>query len=115
MLTRREGLTKTYTRFHNRDETSEDIVRLRQLHVAMDQAVAAAYGWTELDLGHGFHETRQGVRYTISEAARQDVLGRLLTLNHQRHEEEVRQGLHGQKKPRGKGKQKATEGGGLFE
>ena len=33
----------------------------------MDQAVAAAYGWNDLDLGHGFHETKQGVRYTFSE------------------------------------------------
>jgi hypothetical protein len=115
MLARQEGLTKTYNRFHDRGESSEDIVRLRQLHVQMDEAVAAAYGWTDLDLGHGFHETRQGVRYTISEAARQEVLGRLLTLNHQRHEEEVKQGLHEQKRPKGKPRKRPTgESGGLF-
>ena len=50
--------------------------------------MAAAYGWSDLDLGHGFHETKQGVRYTISEAARRTVLDRLLALNHQRHAEE---------------------------
>ena len=33
----------------------------------MDRAVAAAYGWSDLDLSHGFHETKQGVRYTISD------------------------------------------------
>ena len=60
----------------------------------MDRAVAQAYGWDDLDLGHGFHETRQGVRFTISEAARQEVLDRLLALNHERYAEEVRQGLH---------------------
>ena len=54
----------------------------------MDQAVAAAYGWQDIDLGHGFHETKQGIRYTISEAARREVLDRLLALNHQRHAEE---------------------------
>jgi hypothetical protein len=64
----------------------------------MDQAVAAAYGWTDLDLGHGFHQTRQGVRYTISEPAHQEVLARLLRLNHERDAEEVRQGLHEKKK-----------------
>lgn len=97
MVARQEGLTKTYNRFHNPDETSADIQSLRILHVEMDQTVAAAYGWTDLDLGHGFHETKQGVRFTISEATRREVLQRLLMLNHERHAEELKQGLHGKK------------------
>ena len=64
----------------------------------MDNAVAAAYGWTDFDLDHGFHETKQGVRYTISEPARREVLARLLKLNHERYAEEVKQGLHEKKK-----------------
>ncbi len=60
----------------------------------MDRAVATAYGWSDLALGHGFHETKQGLRYTISETARRTVLDRLLALNHERYAEEVRQGLH---------------------
>jgi hypothetical protein len=83
-----EGLTSTYNRFHDPREKSEDIARLRALHVEMDQAVAAAYGWNDLDLGNGFHQTKQGVRYTISESARRSVLDRLAALNHQRHAEE---------------------------
>jgi hypothetical protein len=114
MSARQLGLTKTYNRFHDRGETNDDITRLRQLHVEMDQAVAAAYGWADLDLGHGFHQTRQGLRYTISEQARQEVLARLLRLNHERYAEEVRKGLHEQKKPRGKGRKKQEAGGGLF-
>lgn len=98
MLSRQEGLTKTYNRFHDSSEKSEDIARLRALHVEMDQAVAAAYGWSDLDLGHGFHETKQGMRYTISESARRTVLDRLLALNHQRYAEEVKAGLHDKKK-----------------
>jgi hypothetical protein len=93
-LARHEGLTKTYNRFHDPRETSDDIERLRQLHVEMDGAVADAYGWSGLELGHGFHETKQGLRYTISEAARREVLDRLLWLNHERYAEEVAQGLH---------------------
>ncbi len=54
----------------------------------MDHAVAASYGWSDLDLNHGFHETKQGVRYTISEAARREVLDRLLALNHERYAQE---------------------------
>ena len=93
MLDRQEGLTKTYNRFHDPDEPTADIQKLRDLHVEMDNAVAAAYGWADLDLGHGFHETKQGIRFTISESARREVLGRLLKLNHERYAEEVAQGL----------------------
>jgi hypothetical protein len=85
MVARREGLTTTYNRFHSPHEVSHDITTLRALHIEMDHAVAAAYGWADLDLGHGFHETKQGNRYTISEAARREVLDRLLALNHERH------------------------------
>lgn len=112
MLARQEGLTTTYNRFHNPDERAADIARLRQLHVEMDRAVAAAYGWSDLDLGHGFHETAQGVRFTISEAARREVLGRLLELNHQRYAEEVAAGLHEKGKAR-RGKAVADDGGAL--
>ena len=92
-----EGLTKTYNRFHDREETTNDIQTLRDLHVEMDKAVAAAYGWSDLDLGHGIHETKQGVRFTISESARREILSRLLKLNHERYAEEVKQGLHDKK------------------
>jgi len=82
---RQEGLTKIYNRFHDRSERSADISELRRLHVAMDNAVAAAYGWSDLELGHSFHETKQGLRYTISEGARRTILDRLLQLNQERH------------------------------
>jgi hypothetical protein len=112
MLARQEGLTKTYNRFHNPQETSDDIVHLRELHVDMDEAVAAAYGWSDLDLGHGFHTTKQGVRYTISEPARREVLDRLLALNHQRYADEVAAGLHdkGKKGSGGKGRGRGKKG-----
>ena len=88
MLSRKEGLTKTYNHFHDRTDNSDDIVELRTLHIELDQAVAATYGWSDLDLEHGFYETKQGCRRTISEPARRIVLNRLLALNHQRHAEE---------------------------
>ncbi len=102
MLTRQEGLTKTYNRFHDPQEMAEDIVWLRSLHKEMDEAMAKAYGWDDLDLGHGFHETKQGVRYTISNEARREVLGRLLKLNHERYAEEVALGLHEKGAKKGK-------------
>nr|BBH86298.1 hypothetical protein KTC_10490 [Thermosporothrix sp. COM3] len=92
-LRRQEGLTTVYNRLHNPKEKAPDIVALRELHREMDEAVARAYGWTDLQLEHGFHETAQGLRFTISERARLEVLDRLLELNHQRHREEQAAGL----------------------
>jgi hypothetical protein len=114
MLDRQEGLTKTYNRFHDPDDTADDIAKLRQLHVEMDQAVAAAYGWTDLNLDHDFGATKQGLRYTVSELARREVLARLLTLNHERYAAEVAQGLHQKKAGTAKGRKK-PQVGGLFE
>ena len=98
MIKSNEGLTKTYNRFHDHTETAAEIGTLKELHVEMDKDVAASYGWSDLDLGHGFHETKQGTRFTISESARREVLARLLKLNHERYAEEVAQGLHDKKK-----------------
>lgn len=53
-------------------------------HVAVDAEVMRAYGWTDLALDHGFHDTRQGVRYTVGATVRQEILDRLLELNHER-------------------------------
>ena len=103
MLDRQEGLTNTYNRLHDLNEHADDIIRLRELHLSLDHAVRHAYGWTDLDLGHGFHDTKVGTRFTFAPEPRQEVLDRLLELNHARRAEEVRQGLHGKpktKKPR---------------
>ena len=98
MSEREEALTKLYNRFHDAEESSDDIRKLRLLHVEMDNAVAASYGWDDFELDHGIQETKQGIRYTISETARREVLRRLLKLNHERYEDEVTQGLHNKKK-----------------
>ena len=58
-------------------------------------------------MGHGFYETRQGIRFTISPQARVDVLDKLLALNHYRYEQEVEQGLHSGK-GRGASKRKGA-------
>jgi hypothetical protein len=48
MIRNNQGLTKTYNRFHNPDELGPDIVKLRELHDAMDRAVLDAYSWTDI-------------------------------------------------------------------
>jgi hypothetical protein len=113
MTSRREGLTATYNRFHSPHEVSQDIATLRALHVEMDHAVAAAYGWADLDLGHGFHQTKQGVRYTISEAARRTALDRLLALNHERYAAE-QSAATAAPRPKTKSRKRAPDQAGLF-
>jgi hypothetical protein len=48
MVANNEGLTSTYNRFHNPAEYSSDLLELRRLHGEMDQAVLAAYGWSDV-------------------------------------------------------------------
>lgn len=89
-----EGLTKIYNRLHDQSDTFSNISKLRELQITLDNSVAAAYGWNDLDLQHGFHETKYGIRFTISNNVRVEVISRLLDLNNRHFEEEVRLGLH---------------------
>ncbi len=96
-----------------------DILKLRELHKQMDEAVLEAYGWHQpseagpaIALRHDFYEVEylpesDRVRYTIHPEARKEVLKRLLLLNHKIHAEEVAQGLHS-KKPTAKSKMKKS-------
>ena len=54
---------------------------MRQIHVELDEAVMDAYGWADVPLEHGFHTYRQMTRWTVSPAARVEILDRLLEEN----------------------------------
>ena len=87
MLRRQLGLTKLYNVVNDRDvadSADKDVARLREIHVEIDEAVMAAYGWAGLPLDHGFHGYRQMTRWTISPQARVEVFDRLLEENHRR-------------------------------
>jgi len=110
MRKRQIGQTKTYNLLHDQGCTDDDIAGLREIHRVIDEAVVGAYGWDDLlaaGLDHGFHDTRQGVRYTIGAAVRQEILDRLLELNHERYAAEVAAGLHV-----GRGRQRAVRDSG---
>ena len=99
MLSRNIGLTALYNLFHNPTEKDAELEEMRKLQREIDEAVRDAYGWSDIDLGHGFHEVgylpaNDNVRYTISEPARIEILKRLSALNRQRWEEEEAAGLH---------------------
>jgi hypothetical protein len=101
MIDRSEGMTKTYNRFHDQSETGAEIVHLRELHAEMDRAVLEAYGWHDLAerAAAVFLDERNEDDHTYQDRLfwpsdfRDEVLTRLLTLNAERHAEEVRLGI----------------------
>ena len=87
MLRRDLGLTKLYNLINDpglEAGTDPDVDRMRAIHVELDAAVAAAYGWEDLDLTHGFHTYRKMTRWTVPPATRVEILDRLLEENHRR-------------------------------
>jgi hypothetical protein len=99
MVRNNEGLTKTYNRFHDPDERNADILKLRDLHAAMDRAVLDAYGWTDIQSRCEFildyvdddddepgkaSKKKKPWRYRWPDEIRDEVLGRLLELNAER-------------------------------
>ncbi|EDX83591.1 hypothetical protein S7335_771 [Synechococcus sp. PCC 7335] len=143
MVRNNQGLTDTYNRFHDPQETDSEILKLRGLHNQMDRAVLNAYGWPDIDTTCGFaldyldidetnlppeaqdriasgdlhfSDTAEAAafdnliqasqkrrkklpwRYRWPESTHDEVLARLLDLNQQRYEEEVKAGLHSKKK-----------------
>jgi hypothetical protein len=85
MLSRHAGLTAIYNMVHDPSCSDADIVNLREIHRAIDHGAFEAYGWIDLELVHDHFETRQGVRWTIDPVTRQEMLVRLLELNHERY------------------------------
>ena len=85
MLSRIWGLTTTYNHVHDPADSDPAIVHLRKIHTAIDLAVLAAYGWSDLDPQLGHHPTKIGTRWTVSPEARFELLDRLLAENHRRH------------------------------
>jgi hypothetical protein len=79
------GLTALYNLVNDPGiQGDADVDCMRKVHVEIDEATMAAYGWDDVPLDHGFHTYRQMERWTVSPAARVEILDRLLELNHER-------------------------------
>ena len=109
MVKNDEGLTKTYNRFHDPDERDPEIVKLRELHAAMDRSVLDAYGWSDIPttceflLDYEIDEEEWGNkkkpwRYRWPDETRDEVLARLLELNAERAKAEAHSGAAATKK-----------------
>ena len=93
-------------------EAISGILKMRELHIKMDETVLNAYQWNDIQLRHDFYEVdylpeNDRIRFTIHPEARKEVLKRLLELNHKIHEEEVAASLL-DVKPAKKSKKKET-------
>lgn len=102
MADRNVGLTSTYNCIHDPEETDPSVLRLRELQVALDNAVRDAYGWAALlpDLSHGFHEVRlQGLRFTFAPQVGDEVIDLLLEENRRRYEAGGGFGQSGKRSP----------------
>ncbi|MCZ2826682.1 MULTISPECIES: DNA methyltransferase [unclassified Modestobacter] len=104
MLRRQLGLTALYNLVNDpaiADAVEPDVARMRDIHMRLDRAVMGAYGWGDVPLDHGFHTYRQMTRWTVSPAARVEILDRLLEENHRRAAAEQAAGVTGKgSKPR---------------
>lgn len=113
MAQNNEGLTKTYSRFHDPEETQPQVQKLRELHSKMDKVVLEAYGWTDLKLEYDFilsyeeedqdelsndsfnkgkKSKKKPFRLKFKPELHDEILARLLKLNQERFLEEQRNG-----------------------
>ena len=126
LINNNQGLTTTYNRFHDPQETDPAILKLRDLHSEMDQAVLTAYGWHDIGTTCEFildyedeedtitpdnhkRSRKKPYRYRWTQAIHDEVLARLLDLNQKRYDQEIIGGAgKGGKKKREEGKKKTT-------
>jgi hypothetical protein len=90
MLSAGLGLTKLYNKLHDANSSEEYVQNLRDLSQAIDLEIAAAYGWSDINLDHGFHlvdylPAGNQARFTISNKSRIEILKRLTEINQLRY------------------------------
>jgi hypothetical protein len=92
MVAQEQGLTTTYNQLKDPDCTDPEIQNLRDLHLAMDRAVLAAYGWDEID-PPPYTDPVTPADHRAKEAFEDEVIDRLFALNAERAAEERIRGL----------------------
>lgn len=97
------------------------IEELRRLHVELDHAVLAAYGWPDLALAHDFRDVEtlpenDRLRYTLSPETRKELLARLLAETHRRAKTAATAALQSaSRRQRSRGASKAQNQSDLFQ
>lgn len=103
LLEKNIGLTKFYNLFHDPDCTSLEVISFREEQIKIDTQILELYGWEDLKLIYDFQldyivdedsKRKKPWRYKFTPEVHDEILARLLELNQERYEEEVRLGLH---------------------
>ena len=88
------GLTELYNRYHSaRANADIKIIELRRLHCDIDNAIIQAYGWSDIQLLHGFYEQdflseRDNLRFSVHPLVRKELFVRLQQLNNKMCQDE---------------------------
>src|SRR5690606_11821648 len=83
MKTEQIGYTDFMNRFHDPNDIGIQMVRFRNAHVALSEAVKNAYGWHDIDLDYEFYEDysdsdKRVMRYRVSDGSVDKIIGKLL-------------------------------------
>ena len=92
MVEREQGLTTTYNQLKDPEVLDAEIEALRELHLTMDRAVLAAYGWNDVEPPSVVDPSTDDER-RAKEAFEDEVIDRLFALNAERAAEERALGL----------------------
>lgn len=87
MVTTNQGLTQTYNKLKDPDCTDQHIIKLRELHEAMDQAVLKSYGWSDITVPPYVKQKEKAQQIFEDE-----IIDRLFELNYERYQKEVKNG-----------------------
>ena len=101
------GLTDLYNQFHDRNDSSNEIVKLRENRIKLDAAVWSIHDPEPIDFKYDFFDTPHGTRFTIDLESKSRMLRELSRINRQRSEEEQ---LSNKKKTRRRTKKTAAAG-----
>lgn len=93
MVSNSIGLTEFYNRIHSPENTSKEILSLRNLVREVDRCVFDAYSWNDIQPEFDFFEEyevpegkKKPWRYRWPDETREQVLSRLLSLNKERYQ-----------------------------
>jgi hypothetical protein len=109
MVSEGVGLTASYNRLKDRRFDDAKIERLRQLHIDMDRAVLAAYGWSDMKVAP-YTEPASDRDSEVLTAFREELLDRVSALNAGRAEEERLRCTAGHRVARGASSRRSSFG-----
>ncbi len=109
--TNHAGMTDAMNAVHSASANDNAVVRMRLLRQRIDDMIAAAYGWRDLNFAHDFRQDVDAdgetvLRHGLAPSIRTEILARLIVLNRARH-----QSAGGSAQLRGRTAKRASKGG----